>query len=52
MTYFIPNKNATNPNGKLVSRCVLCQRPAEWHFPDGSLCTPCAVKSGMLGRSY
>jgi hypothetical protein len=47
---FIPNLKATNAKGKILSRCVFCGRPAEWHFPEGSLCTDHAVKSGALGR--
>ena len=50
MTYRIPNLKALNPQGKTLSRCIICMRPGEWHFPDGSLCTACAVKSGMLGK--
>ena len=50
MTYFLPNLNAVNAKGKKISRCVICGRPADFHFPDGSLCADHAVKSGMLGR--
>lgn len=48
--YYLPNMKALNDKGKILSRCALCMRPAEWHFPTGSLCTEHAVKSGMLGR--
>ena len=50
MSYRIPNMRATNDMGKVIKRCMLCGAPGEWHYPEGSLCTKCALKSGMLSN--
>lgn len=50
MTIRIPNLNARLANGKVVKRCMFCGAPADWHYPDGSACTLCAMKAGLLGK--
>jgi len=48
MTFRIPNMNATNAAGATIKRCMICGRPGDFHFPDGSVCAEHAVKAGLI----